>query len=165
MEKRFVNVGSVAGRKISGYAATFDHTADLGRFKERIKPGAFTRALNKDILCLMDHDPGRVLGRTKSGTLRLSEDDVGLKYELDLPDTTTGRDLVEMATRNDLGGMSFGFTVPKNGQEWVSDTRILTAVDLVEISVVSAHPAYEGTSVALRSKNHKNKYQLYLETV
>jgi HK97 family phage prohead protease len=165
MEKRFANVGSVAGRKITGYAATFDHTADLGRFKERIKPGAFTRSLGKDILCLMDHDAGKVLGRTKSGTLRLTEDASGLKYELDLPDTTTGRDLVEMATRGDLGGMSFGFTVPKDGQEWISDTRILTAVDLVEISVVSAHPAYEGTSVALRSKARKNKIQRFLETI
>ena len=139
------------GSHLEGYAATFDTEAKIGRLRERIAGGAFAASLRTggDILALLDHDPGKVLGRTRSTSLRLAEDSRGLAFELDLPDTQAGRDVRALAERGDLGGMSFGFLA--KGDSWQGDLRTLTAVDLKEISVVSAWPAYEGTSVALRS--------------
>ena len=141
------------GRKLEGYAATFGAEARIGSIRESIAPGAFRSSLSAggDILALVDHDAGRVLGRTRSGSLRLSEDAKGLAFELDVPDTQAGRDVLALAARGDLGGMSFGFTVPKGGDAWFGDRRELRAINLFEISVVSAWPAYSGTVVAARA--------------
>lgn len=152
LERRFTTELRAAGRRLEGYAATFTGTADLGSFREKIAPGAFRGAIGGDILALLDHDAGKVLGRTRSGTLRLSEDSRGLAFDLELPDTQPGRDVLALAQRGDLGGMSFGFRIPSGGEEWDGDTRTLRAIDLKEISVVSAWPAYEGTEIALRNK-------------
>lgn len=141
------------GRKLEGYAALFGVTANLGTFRETIRPGAFTRSLasGRDVLALVDHDPQRLLARTRSGTLRLSQDSKGLAFELDAPDTAPGRDVIALAERGDLGGMSFGFSTLPSGEERDGDMRALTGVTLHEISVVQAWPAYEGTIVAARS--------------
>lgn len=143
------------GRRLEGYAALFGTTANLGSFRETIRPGAFTRSLasGQDVLALVDHDPRRLLARTRSGTLRLSQDSKGLAFDLDAPDTAAGRDVLALAERGDLGGMSFGFTVPNGGEEREGDVRALTGVTLHEISVVQAWPAYEGTIIAARSAN------------
>lgn len=151
LEQRAFCEVRTAGRLIEGYAATFTGEAAIGGFVERIAPGAFTVALAGDVLALLDHDPGKVLGRTRSGTLRLTEDSRGLAFSLDLPDTQAGRDVIQLAERGDLGGMSFGFTVPKGGDSWQGNTRTLRAIDLKEISVVSSWPAYDGTEIALRA--------------
>ncbi len=140
------------GRRLEGYAATFGSEARIGSIIETIAPGAFRSAIAGDVLALLDHDPGKVLGRTRSGTLRLSEDAKGLAFSLDLPDTQAGRDVLELAQRNDLGGMSFGFRVPKGGDKWAGERRTLLTLDVKEISVVSAFPAYPDTSLALRSR-------------
>ncbi len=154
LERRFASQLRSAGSRITGYAATFATEADLGAFRERILPGAFRGALNNDILALLDHDTGKVLGRTRTGTLQLREDDKGLAFTLDVPDTAAGRDVLALAARGDLGGMSFGFKVPAGGETWDGDTRTLQTIDLREISVVSAWPAYEGTEIALRAMQH-----------
>ena len=153
LERRFATELRSSGRKLEGYAATFASEADLGAFRERISLGAFRDALSNDILALLDHDQSKVLGRTRTGTLELREDDRGLAFSLSLPDTQAGRDVQALAERGDLGGMSFGFKVPDGGEEWSGDTRTLKSIDLREISVVSAWPAYEGTEVALRSRD------------
>jgi HK97 family phage prohead protease len=142
------------GRRLEGYAATFGVEAKLPGFTEVLTSGAFAASLRSsaDILCLVDHDTSRVLARTRSKTLRLSEDIRGLAFDLDLPDTGAGRDVRELAERGDLGGMSFGFVVDKDGETWSGNKRTLTRVDLREISVVSSWPAYEGTSVNARAK-------------
>lgn len=146
-----------AGRKLEGYAAVWDTPARIGGFTETIRRGAFARSLaapGRDVLCLVDHDMTRVLGRTASGTLRLAEDTRGLHFELDAPDTQLGRDVLELARRGDLGGCSFGFRVPPNGDTWPSrDTRELRAVDLLEVSIVAAWPAYSATTVAARARH------------
>lgn len=139
------------GRRLEGYAATFGAEARIGPFVETIAPGAFAASLRGDVLALLDHDAGKVLGRTRSGTLRLSEDARGLAFTLDLPDTQSGRDVLALAERGDLGGMSFGFTVPAGGEAWQGQRRELRAVALKEISVVSAWPAYPETELALRA--------------
>lgn len=142
---------AVSGRRLVGYAATFGQEFRSHSLTERIAPGAFLSCLSAggDILALVDHDPTRVLARTKSGTLRLSEDERGLAFDLDVPDTTAGRDVLALAQRGDLGGMSFGFNVIDEYRD--GETRELRAVDLREISVISAFPAYEGTSVEART--------------
>jgi len=147
------------GRTIGGYAAVFNSEADIGGyFREVIAPGAFADALSQDVRALVDHDSGRVIGRTKAGTLRLKQDDTGLAVEIDLPDTTDGRDLGTLIERGDVSGMSFGFIVTKQRWDETQDPplRTIEAVDLREVSVV-AFPAYDDTSIALRSLDEARK--------
>lgn len=167
-ERRAITELRAAGRKLEGYAARFNVEARIGTFTEIIRAGAFAASLRsgKDILALVDHDAKRVLARTRSGNLRLTEDSQGLEFEISVPDTTFGADVLELAERGDLGGMSFAFTVPKDGERWTGRKRELLAVDLHEISVVSAWPAYEGTTVNPRSKTPRlNVANYYLETI
>jgi HK97 family phage prohead protease len=154
MERRAFTEVRASGRRIEGYAATFGSMANIGSYQERIAPGAFRAALAGDVLAMLDHDPGKVLGRTRSGTLKLSEDGKGLAFSLELPDTAAGRDVQALAERGDLGGMSFGFRVPAGGESWQGNTRTLRAIDLREISVVQAWPAYPDTELALRALRH-----------
>lgn len=145
---------AAVGRRLEGHAAVFNVPAQIGGFTETIRPGAFRASLlnpKLDVLALVDHDPGRLLARTSSGTLRLSEDARGLAFALDLPDTQLGRDVLALAERRDLGGMSFGFRAVD--EAWPTrDARELRAVDLVEVSIVHAHPAYDQTSVSARAR-------------
>jgi HK97 family phage prohead protease len=155
MERRAATELRAAGRKLEGYAAVFDSPARVAGFTEIIKPGAFRASLEKraDVLALVDHDPSRLLARTGSGTLRLIEDSRGLQFEIDVPDTQLGRDVLALAERRDLGGMSFSFH-PKM-QAWpAQDRRELRAVDLIEVSIVQAFPAYAATSVSARGAAH-----------
>ena len=140
--------------RLAGVAALYNSVADIGPFKERIAPGAFERTLStdSDVLSFMDHDPTRLLARRSSGTLRLFDADDGLHFEIDVPDTSAGRDALALAERGDLGGMSFGFLIRDGGEKHDGDIRTLTDIDLREVSVVSAWPAYQGTSVSARSK-------------
>lgn len=153
IERRFVTHELRAkGRRLEGYAAVFGAEARIGGgIIETIAPGAFrdTLTANPDILALVDHDPARVLARTRSGTLRLSEYSRGLAFDLDVPDTQAGRDVLALAERGDLGGMSFGFTSRDEARD--GDRRELRAVDLFEVSVVAAFPAYAATAVTARS--------------
>ena len=143
-----------SGRRLEGYAAVFGVPARIGGFTETILPGAFRASLaaaGADVLALVDHDPGRLLARTASGTLRLEEDARGLRFEIDLPETQLGHDILVLAERRDLGGMSFGFRAQQ--EAWPArDRRELRAVELVEISVVQAHPAYSATSITARTR-------------
>ena len=154
LERRAFTEVRTAGRRVEGYAAVFNSEADLGGFREQIAPGAFRGSLGGDVLAMLDHDPGKVLGRTRSGTLRLSEDSKGLVFSLDLPDTAAGRDVQALAERGDLGGMSFGFMVPEGGETWQGRSRTLRAIALKEISIVQAWPAYPDTEIALRALMH-----------
>ena len=142
-----------SGRQLVGYAARFGVPAQIGGFTESILAGAFRASLaaKGDVLALVDHNPGLLLARTASGTLRLTEDAHGLAYSLDVPDTQLGRDTLALAERGDLGGMSFGFRV--TDEAWpAADRRELRAVSLLEISIVQAFPAYSQTSVSARSR-------------
>jgi HK97 family phage prohead protease len=167
LERRAVTELRVRERKLEGYAARFGAEARIGDFVETIAPGAFAASLTaqRDILALVDHDMTRVLARTRSGTLKLAEDASGLAFEICVPDTQPGRDVLALAERGDLGGMSFGFMVPAGGERWSGKRRTLSAIDLREISVVSAWPAYEGTAVHARALTPRLNLALrYLES-
>lgn len=137
------------GMTFEGYAAIFDSPSHPLPFTERIAPGAFIRSLKSrnDIKLLWNHDTGSVLGSTRAGTLRLVEDERGLKVRAELPNTSAGRDAAELLRRGDVDAMSFGFSVPKGGEEWSADgkERTLREVMLHEVSIV-AFPAYQETA-------------------
>ena len=152
METRAFQVSS-SGRTLTGYAATFNTPTRIADFDEVIRPGAFAETLNSDasasITALYEHNPQNLLGRVGSGTLRLSEDATGLAFELDLPETQLGNDVLTLVNRGDLAGMSFGFL--PTSEEWQGTTRYLNGVQLGEITL-TANPAYPSTSVGVRSR-------------
>lgn len=153
------------GKKIAGYAAVFNQETEIGgSFREVIAPGAFKDTLSGDVRALVNHDTGRVIGRSKAGTLRLSEDEKGLAAEIDLPDTSDGRDLAISLERGDISGMSFGFRVTKDEWDETGDIplRTIRAVELFEVSAV-AFPAYEGTELAMRSREKAEAERLKRE--
>ncbi len=154
IERRAGELGEVRAeaRTLSGYAIVYGAEARINGGLETIAAGAVSHSLasGRDILALVDHDASRVLGRTKSGTLRLSEDQRGLAFTIDLPDTQAGRDVLALAERGDLGGMSFGFSVPAGGDEWRGNRRTVNRLALHEISVIASHPAYAATSIEAR---------------
>lgn len=141
-------------RRIVGHAAVFNQIAgDERYFLEQVAPGAFSESIGKDdVRALWNHNPDYVLGRNKAGTLKLSEDEVGLAIEIEPPDTQWARDLMTSIGRGDISQMSFGFKVLK--QEWDEEKnlRTLKQVELWDVSPVT-YPFYEGTDVALRSRD------------
>jgi HK97 family phage prohead protease len=143
------------GMTFAGYAARFNARSEYMGFYESIAPGAFTRTLKSrnEIKAFVNHDTNMVIGSTRAGTLRLTQDDKGLLAEIDLPDTSYGRDLSVSVKRGDASGMSFGFNVPKGGDTWSDDgqQRTLNEIALAEVSPVTGFPAYRQTSASVRS--------------
>ena len=151
--------------RIVGHAAVFNaDSLPLGdgwgeTFIERIAPGAFRDSLKTDdIRALFNHDANFVLGRNRSSTLALSEDERGLAVDIDTPETNWARDLMRSMRRGDIDQMSFAFNVEKD--DWVYDkkadtvTRTLLAVRLFDVSVVT-YPAYPQTDASVRSYLHE----------
>ncbi len=144
------------GKKlIRGHAAVFNVETDLGWFRERIAPGAFSESIGKDdVRALFNHDENFILGRNKAGTLTMREDEQGLYVEIDPPDTQVARDLVTSIERGDISQMSFGFQTIKDSWETeenaAKDLRTLEKVKLWDVSPVT-FPAYQETDVAVRS--------------
>lgn len=145
------------GRKLVGYASVFEQGADLRSHIEIIGTTAFKRVLDDpdtDVRALYNHDPKDLLGRQRSGTLRLGTDSTGLEYEIDLPNTQLGRDVEELAERGDLTGASFGFIPDED--EWETRSggkrirRHTSVKALVDVSPVT-FPAYGGATAVLRS--------------
>jgi uncharacterized protein len=145
--------------RLGGYAAMFDSPALIhtpsGTFAEVVRPGAFKLTLRNqpDVFLLNQHAYDRPLSRTRNGTLTLTEDARGLRFEATLPNTTDARDVHEMVRTGVLDGMSFGFHAADD--RWSDDIaagiplRELLAIDLFEISIVT-RPAYATTTVATR---------------
>jgi HK97 family phage prohead protease len=134
-----------------GYAAVFNRLSlPMGGFREKIAPGAFAKSVaGGGVKALLEHDPRWLLGSTKSGTLKLLEDDRGLRAVIALPATSAGGDAAESLRRGDLGAMSIGFRTVRDSWD-ENKVRTLHEVELFDVSLV-AFPAYPDTSVALRS--------------
>jgi HK97 family phage major capsid protein/HK97 family phage prohead protease len=146
------------GKRLEGYASVFSTPSEPIGYTERIAPGAFTRSLadGDEVLALVEHDPGRVLGRLTAGTLRLKQDKRGLWVSIDIPNTTDGNDVRELVRRGDLSQMSFAFVPHEGGDEWETDqrggrSRLITSARLYDVSVVSV-PAYSETEISVRKK-------------
>lgn len=144
--------------EIDGYVNAVERlskplTDRLGKFIERVKVGAFKKALERadDVRILLNHDWERDLGGTKDGTLELKEDAIGLHARATIKD----KEVAEMAKRGDLVGWSFGFTDRdvEQGEENGLTVRNVKDLDLYEVSLISRGkiPAYDGTLVAVRT--------------
>jgi uncharacterized protein len=154
-------------RTLSGYAVKWEKKSVVmgyyRKFREQFRQGAFTESLQKeDQRFLWSHDTSKVLGRTKNNTLRLMEDSIGLRFELDLPKTTLGNDTYETIKRGDVDGVSFGFSMIGEEIEEPDDDlmlRTVTKAKLLEVSAV-AFPAYPDSEVSARGYD---PYKHYLE--
>jgi HK97 family phage prohead protease len=141
--------------KISGYAAKFGVLSeDLGGFKERIDASAFDKCLkaSPDICGTQNHDANFLLGRTTSGTMNVVADRIGLRYEIDPPDTTYARDLLVSLRRKDITKSSFGFICRKD--KWTEENgqviRTLLEVDCFDAGPVT-YAAYSDATAQVRS--------------
>lgn len=140
----------------------------LGEFVERVKVGAFKRALERadDVRLLLNHDWTRDLGGIKDGNLELYEDAIGLHARA----TITDKEVMEQAKRGELRGWSFGFTDRDvdQGEENGLTVRNVKDLDLFEVSLInrSRVPAYDGTLVAVRSADDTKSLNIsdYIES-
>lgn len=138
---------------ITGHAAVFNQKSEeMFGFREIVLPGAFSKTIKKaDVRALWNHDPNFVLGRNKTDTLKLSEDDTGLKVRIFPPDTIWANDLLESIKRGDVDQMSFGFRTITD--QWRKENgemiRELVEVELFDVSPVT-YPAYPQTDVSAR---------------
>lgn len=163
MEKRIVE-GALEVRaaedkplQLVGYAAVFNTLSQvIWGFREQIAPGAFAASIEDgdDVRALWNHDSAFVLGRTKAGTLALTEDAHGLRVEITPPETPLVQSFVASVQRGDVSQMSFGFRVLED--EWDEDDegqeiRTLKKVKLYEVSPVT-FPAYTATEITARSE-------------
>lgn len=155
LELRAAPEGSKSPGTIVGYAAVFEkYSCDLGYFREKIQRGAFAKAIAAcDVRALVNHDPNKILGRKSAGTLRMVEDEIGLKVEIDLPDTSVGRDAAEDIRTRNIQGQSFSFTTSIDQWDWSGETALRTLVEVDQLYDVGpvVFPAYEETSIAMRS--------------
>jgi HK97 family phage prohead protease len=168
--------------RVSGYAARYNSlSGDLGGFREKIAPGAFSRILSTgpDVVALRNHDANHVLGRTTSGTLELRSDDQGLAFSVLLPNTTAGKDTFESVKRQDLAGCSFAFNLGKRSDGSAMDSfeeiededekdlglrgktkgkktlvRVLNDfAALMDVSICT-YPSYQATSVSAEVRSY-----------
>jgi len=146
------------GRKIRGYAIRFNSLSqDLGGFKEYIAPEAVDRTLSEglDVRALVDHDSGKVIGRTRAGTLILRKDSKGLAIQIE-PDEeiSYAKDIMRAVARGDVSGMSFGFRTLGDEWNYEGDEPIRTVTDMriSEVSIVT-FPAYQQTDVAVAQRS------------
>jgi HK97 family phage prohead protease len=140
------------GMTFVGYAAKFNEPSEnLGGFIEYVERGAFSRALKSrnDVMLLWNHDAGEPLASTRSGTMKLYEDEVGLRVEAKLPMTSRGKDLAVLLADGIVRKMSFGFNVIKDSWNSEGTERRLKSVRLFEVSAV-VWPAYQATEAGVR---------------
>jgi HK97 family phage prohead protease len=157
--------GDSGGVVIEGHAAVFNRLSrNLGGFVEVVSNSAFDKSLadNPDVRALINHNPSALLGRTRSGTLRLSKDTEGLAYEVDMPDRSDARDLLVSMERGDITHSSFAFWVLPGGDEWglteqEFPLRSLTAVSIHDgdVSPVT-YPAYDDTDSGVADRAYKS---------
>ena len=159
------------GRTIVGYAAKFERWSEpiMGWFREKIDRDAFSECDVTDVIMCFNHNVDSILARTTSGTLTLSTDDEGLRFEFEAPATSLGNDMVELVRRGDISKCSFKFTVEEdewlyaskeNGLEY--DERTIRKIDkLYDVSLV-VYPAYTNTEASLRHLEERK--QQFLNT-
>lgn len=140
-------------RTVEGYAAVFNEETDMYFWKERIAPGAFSDALQDDVRALFNHDPNFILARSNN-TLELWEDEKGLGYRFEAPNTTAGNDLLENLRNGNITQSSFGFTIESyEWEEREDEDEVITITKVGRLFDVSpvTFPAYEATEVTARS--------------
>lgn len=146
-------------RIIRGIIPFNSKSVNMGGMYEVISPTAFNKTLSDgaEVRALVNHDESKVLGSTKSGTLQLRVNEIGLEAEVDIPRTTYGNDVWEVIKRGDVTTLSFGF-IPVKHQD-AGNIRTLNEVKLLEVSYAVPYAAYPTTSsyTYLRSYVEENK--------
>jgi capsid assembly protease len=163
-ERRFINQGELrvstaSGKQtIAGYAAKFYPclSEDLGGFRETISPNAFSEYLDdpqSEVVGLYNHNENYVLGRRSANTLRVSVDPVGLKYEIDPPETTFANDLLVSLARRDVKSSSFGFVCEEDSWHVEKDGQVIRTLEKVRLFDCSpvTFPAYTDATAQVRS--------------
>lgn len=161
-EREYRNLGAFEIRQdepeadlVVGYASTFDtyelfEDPEFGKVYERIDPRAFDRADMSDVVFLRDH-AGRVLARTKNGSVKLSTDEHGLLTETNLGLTSASKEMLEDIRVGNYSQMSFSFTVESD--HWEGDVRVIDRIKkLFDISAV-AFPANPYTDIGLSARD------------
>lgn len=160
LEKVELRSSPSGGQMLVGWGIRYNKLSkNMGGFVERARPGLASKTIQEqDIVSLWNHDPSNLLGRKNAFTARfIDTPEVGVKYEVDLPDTQLGRDVAVLAARGDIPGSSHGFmVVGRSGAGFVGRSesgvpiRELREIRIRDMGPVT-FPAYEGTDVALRS--------------
>lgn len=166
-------IRSDAGRLVaSGVAIRYGVRSKpiLGRFVEEIRAGAATKTMQeRDVLALHEHERSMMLGRTSSGTLRLTDSATELRYEIDLPDTGAGRDVAALMERGDLKGSSFGFRANPKMTTWSVDkgmaVRSVGEMSLLHHIATTVDPAYNETSAEVAYRSLADASQLDLRSI
>ena len=155
---------------IEGYASVFDSwSEELGGvmpFREKVCKGAFSESIaNDDIRALFNHNPDKILGRNKAGTLELKEDDKGLYVSIKPPNARWAKDLMQSIKRGDVDSMSFGFSVVLD--KWYSDSEGCDVRELIKVKLYDVSPvtfaAYPATECDVRSVYNIRQSQLAKE--
>lgn len=151
--------GTAASRTIIGYAAKFDKWSEpiMGWFREKISRDAFTDTDMSDAIMCFNHEVTSILARTASGTLKLSTDQKGLRFEFEAPATGLGNDMLELVRRGDISKCSFKFTVDRDSWTYADKTNGLQYDErtvehiskLYDVSLV-VYPAYKDTEASVR---------------
>ena len=138
--------------RLKGYAYRFGDEGFADGMREEIMKGAFTRSISEEIdseiFMYQNHDPTKPLGK-RGKNLMIEEDDKGLRFEVNLPDTSMGRDAYELVKSGIMDGMSVGMSDVKD--KYDGDKRFITEARLDEVSLTQI-PVYKQTSVEARSK-------------
>lgn len=146
--------GSEGEMWVEGYAAIFDSETvlfevDGTEYKEMICKGAFDGCEMEDVIFNYNHG-GKVMARTRNGTLQLSIDDKGLHIRARLDGTEEGRRLYEEIKGGYIDRMSFAFTIREESYDKDSHLWKIYAVKrLYDVSAVDI-PAYDDTSIEAR---------------
>lgn len=158
-------------RTIVGYAAKFERWSEpiMGWFREKIARDAFSECDVTDVIMCFNHNVDSILARTTSGTLTLSTDEEGLRFEFDAPDTSLGNDMLELVRRGDISKCSFKFTVEEDEWRYADkenkmeyDERTIRKIDkLYDVSLV-VYPAYNDTEAGIRHLEERK--QQFLNT-
>jgi len=180
MERRYTNLAAAAVQiraegegtgMIHGYGAVYYDGTPNTEYQlwpgmvERIMPGAFAQAVNRDdVRALFNHDTNMVLGRKSAGTLRVFDDNRGLRYEIDPGETTVYRDVAQFIKRKDVQGSSFAFMITDEQPRKENGIRIreIRGVELFDVGPVT-FPAYESTSTGLRMRGELNDAKAFFE--
>ena len=146
-----LRVENKESREVVGYGSVFNSLSEnLGGFRERIDERAFDGVLEDDVRALFNHNPDYILGRSTAGTLSLSVDEKGLRYSVNIPETSYGDDLLVSLERGDINQNSFGFIVEED--DWTQDEegntiRTIKKVSrLLDVSLV-VYPAYPSAKI------------------
>jgi len=151
----------------------YNSRSEFMGFFEVVKPGCFTKTIQEsDIRCLFAHDIHKVLGRSKSGTLKFEDAEEGLKFYCPVSERSYSRDLVDLIASGDVDGISFGFSCIKDNwfaDEFGNETRELVEVKLIEVSLGVTFPAYSESMASTRELEDDKKinfgklYKIFIE--